>query len=183
MNYYFEICALPDFELNQQTIMDLLFAKLSRALKEVGGHIGVSFPYARKTLGDTLRIHGQSEELHDLQELRWLEGLRNYTRVTEIQPVPKNTRYRCVRRIQVKSNVGRLYRRSIKKGWITEEEAQESIRISKEQRANLPHLRLKNWYSGQIFLLFIEQGPIVDKPTPGFFSCYGLSESATVPWF
>ncbi|NHB92807.1 type I-F CRISPR-associated endoribonuclease Cas6/Csy4 [Photorhabdus cinerea] len=184
MDYYFEIRVLPDPEFSQQSLMEALFAKLHRALGQVGdGRIGVSFPCAGKTLGDKLRIHGASEALNDLQALPWLKGLRDYTEIMDIQPVPQDTRYRCVSRVQVKSSVERLRRRSIKKGWLTEEQARQSIPISKEQRTHLPFLLLKSLSSRQTFPLFIEQGPIEDKPTSGVFSSYGLSSSATIPWF
>ncbi|PQQ25083.1 type I-F CRISPR-associated endoribonuclease Cas6/Csy4 [Photorhabdus hindustanensis] len=184
MDYYFEIRVLSDPEFSQQDLMEALFAKLHRALGQVGnGRIGVSFPRARKTLGDTLRIHGANEALNDLQSLSWLKGLRDYTEMTDIQPIPQETKYCCVSRVQVKSSVERLRRRSIKKGWLTEEQALQRISISKEQRTHLPFLFLKSLSSGQSFLLFVEQGSIQDKPIPGVFSSYGLSSSATIPWF
>ncbi|OCA54160.1 type I-F CRISPR-associated endoribonuclease Cas6/Csy4 [Photorhabdus namnaonensis] len=184
MDYYFEIRVLPDPEFSQQRLLEALFAKLHRALGQVGnGRIGVSFPCARKTLGDTLRIHGSSEALNDLQSLSWLKGLRDYTEVIDIQPIPQETKYRCVSRVQVKSNVDRIRRRSIKKGWLTEEQALQRISISKEQRTHLPFLYLKSLSSGQSFPLFVEQGTIQNKPTSGVFSSYGLSSSATIPWF
>ncbi|TDB58597.1 MULTISPECIES: type I-F CRISPR-associated endoribonuclease Cas6/Csy4 [Photorhabdus] len=184
MDYYLEIRVLPDLEFGQQDLMAALFAKLHRALGQAGnGRIGVSFPRVGKTLGNTLRIHGASEALNDLQALPWLKGLRDYTEVVDIQPVPKNTQYRCVSRVQVNSSVERLRRRSVKKGWLTEEQARQRIPISKEQRTDLPFLNLKSLSSGQSFPLFVEQGPIEDRPTPGIFSSYGLSASATIPWF
>ncbi|MCA6219885.1 type I-F CRISPR-associated endoribonuclease Cas6/Csy4 [Photorhabdus antumapuensis] len=184
MDYYFEIRVLPDPEFSQQSLMEALFAKLHRALGQVGnGRIGVSFPGARKTLGDTLRIHGANEALNDLQSLSWLKGLRDYTEMTDIQLVPQDTRYRRVSRVQVKSNVDKIRRRSIKKGWLTEEQARQRIPISKEQRTNLPFLNLKSLSSRQSFPLFVEQGPIEEEPASGVFSAYGLSASATVPWF
>ncbi|WP_445493921.1 type I-F CRISPR-associated endoribonuclease Cas6/Csy4 [Photorhabdus sp. SF281] len=184
MDYYLEIRVLPDLEFSPQTLMDALFAKLHRALGQAGhGRIGVSFPRAGKTLGNTLRIHGSNEALQDLQALPWLKGLRDYTEVTDSQPVPQDTQYRCVSRVQVKSNAERLRRRSIKKRWLTEEQARQCIPISKEQRTDLPFLSLKSLSSGQSFPLFVEQGPIEDRPTPGAFSSYGLSASATIPWF
>ncbi|AWK41622.1 MULTISPECIES: type I-F CRISPR-associated endoribonuclease Cas6/Csy4 [Photorhabdus] len=184
MDYYLEIRVLPDLEFSQQSLFEALFAKLHRALGQLSnGQVGVSFPCARKTLGDTLRIHGSSEALNDLQALPWLKGLRDYTEVIDIQPIPQETKYRCVSRVQVKSSAERLRRRAIKKGWLTGEQARQRIPISKEQRTHLPFLFLKSLSSGQSFLLFVKQGPIQDKPTSGIFSSYGLSSSATIPWF
>ncbi|WP_075204014.1 type I-F CRISPR-associated endoribonuclease Cas6/Csy4, partial [Serratia marcescens] len=42
---------------------------------------------------------------------------------------------------------------------------------------------LKSLSTGQHFRLFVKQGQLQEKPTPGVFSFYGLSASATVPWF
>ncbi|MCC8374618.1 MULTISPECIES: type I-F CRISPR-associated endoribonuclease Cas6/Csy4 [Photorhabdus] len=42
---------------------------------------------------------------------------------------------------------------------------------------------LKNRFSGQTFSLIVEQGPIEDRSAPGFFSCFVLNKSTTVPWF
>ncbi|WP_152482130.1 type I-F CRISPR-associated endoribonuclease Cas6/Csy4, partial [Dickeya sp. DW 0440] len=36
---------------------------------------------------------------------------------------------------------------------------------------------------GQPFLLFVEHGPLQDTPVAGVFSSYGLSATATIPWF
>jgi len=74
-------------------------------------------------------------------------------------------------------------RRSVKKGWINEEEAQQRIRTMEEARTDLPWLNLRSLSTGQSFRLFIRHGELLSAPVVGMFSTYGLSATATVPWF
>lgn len=184
MDHYLEIRVLADPEFTTQQLLDALFSKLHRALAQTTlGNIGISFPDAAKTLGGTIRLHGLADALAALQGTFWLKGLRDYTQVSEIQPVPDNAAYRVVKRVQVKSSAKRLRRRSVAKGWLTQEQAENQIPLSKEKRSNLPYLQLKSASTGQMFKLFIEQGPIQPIPSTGEFSAYGLSATATIPWF
>jgi CRISPR-associated endonuclease Csy4 len=183
MDHYVEIRVLPDPEFNTTTLMNALFAKFHRALV-ADGHcdVGVSFPQAGKTLGDTLRLNGGIVSLQRLMGINWLTGLKDYTTVSEVLPVPKGCKYRVVKRVQAKSNTERLYRRSVKKGWISEAEAEKKS-TKKEQRLKHPFVSLRSNSSGQQFRLFIHQGQIMDSPQMGTFSAYGLSANATIPWF
>ena len=184
MKHYIEIRLLPDTEFSPSLLMNALFAKFHRALAEAGhGEIGVSFPQAQKTLGDTVRLHGSQGALQRLMAIGWLKGLADYTRVTAITAVPDNCRYRIVKRVQVKSSVERMYRRSVKKGWLSADEAVARMDSSKEQQLRLPFVQLKSNSSGQAFRLFIQQGKFLDAPVKGGFSAYGLSDVATIPWF
>lgn len=184
MDHYLNIRVLADPEFSTQALLEALFAKLHRALVATGhGRIGVSFPRAGKTLGSQLRLHGGSGDLVELQSAGWLKGLRDYCECSEIIPIPTRVQYRVVRRVQVKSNAQRLRRRSVSKGWLTEEEALLRIPDNREQQCNLPFLRLKSLSSAQSFLLFIDQGELQETPVSGTFSAYGLSAIATVPWF
>lgn len=184
MDHYIELRVLPDPEFSAPMLLEALFAKLHRALGAVGkGRIGVSFPDAGKTLGERLRLHGSQEALTELEQHGWRKGLRDYTESSAILPVPADAAYRTVRRVQVKSSAERLQRRSVAKGWLTMEQAQQRISAVKEQRSTLPFIRLKSFSNGQSFLLFIEQGTLRTTPTAGEFSAYGLSATATIPWF
>lgn len=184
MNNYIDIKILPDTEFTPSLLMNALFAKFHRALVEPGyGEVGVSFPQAQKTLGDTVRLHGSQGALQRLMAIGWLKGLTDYTCVTAVTAVPDNCRYRVVKRVQAKSSVERMYRRSVKKGWLTAEEAEVKMNAGKEQQLKLPFVQLKSHSSGQAFRLFIQQGKLLDTPMKGEFSAYGLSDAATVPWF
>lgn len=184
MESYLDIRGLPDPEFSIQELMDVLFAKFHWSLSQLRQcGIGVSFPHADKTLGDILRLHGTAESLSALQSLNWLKGLQDYTEHSGIQAVPTVIEYRVVRRVQVKSNAERLRRRSVKKGWLTVEEALVRIPDSKSQFTALPFLNVKSTSTGQSFRLFIDQSEASSLLIKGTFSLYGLSHVATVPWF
>lgn len=184
MKYYIGIKLLPDTEFSSSLLMNALFAKLHRALAEAGhGEVGVSFPQANKTLGDTIRLHGAQITLERLMTIGWLKGLTDYTHVTGIAAVPDNCKHRVVKRVQAKSSVERVYRRSVKKGWLSVEDAEVKVNAGKEQQLKLPFVQLKSRSTEQSFRLFIQQGKVVDLPVSGEFSAYGLSDVATIPWF
>ncbi len=145
--------------------------------------IGVSFPeFDKKYLGSCIRVHGIQAVLINLMGTGWLKGLRDYTEQSEIQPTPVTTQYCLVKRIQTKSNVERLYRRSISKGSITEELAKEKISSNQGRTLNLPFLELQSSSTKQKFSLFIKHEP-QEKAVVGKFNTYGLSNTATIPWF
>jgi len=184
MDSYQDIHILPDPEFGIEILMAALFAKLHRALVQyAAGQVGVSFPHAGRTPGDLLRLHGSVSALEHFNRNDWLKGLRDHTQISGISPVPGDAKFRCVSRIQVKSNAERLRRRSIKKGWLTEEEAMLRIPDSKQQNTNLPFIQMKSLSNGEAFRLFIRQGELSETPTIGKFSAYGFSAIATVPWF
>ncbi len=184
MNNYIDIKILPDTEFSSSLLMNALFAKLHRAMVEAGhSEVGVSFPQAQKTLGDTVRLHGSQGALERLMAIGWLKGLTDYTCVTAITAVPGNCKHRVVKRVQAKSCVERMYRRSVKKGWLTAEEAETRMNAGKDQQLKLPFVQLKSRSTEQSFRLFIQQGKILDSPVAGEFSAYGVSDVATIPWF
>jgi CRISPR-associated endonuclease Csy4 len=69
------------------------------------------------------------------------------------------------------------------KGWLTEEEAQQRLLTMQEARTDLPWLNLRSLSTGQSFKLFIRHGDLLSTPVSGMFTTYGLSATATVPWF
>ncbi len=184
MESYQDIRLLPDPEFGTELLMAALFAKLHRALgQHAAGLIGVSFPRAGKTPGDTLRLHGAAEALAALNQHPWRKGVNDHIESSEIKAVPSGAKYRTVSRVQIKSNAERLRRRSVKKGWLTEEQALERIPDGQEKSCNLPFIPVKSLSTGESFRLFIRQGELRDSPTAGSFGSYGLSASTTVPWF
>lgn len=184
MKYYIDIKVLPDPEFSTSVLMNALFAKLHRAMIETGhGEVGISFPQAQKTLGDSIRLHGSQGALQRLMETNWLKGLTDYTCITAITTAPDNCRYRVVERVQAKSSVERMYRRSVKNGRLTAEEAEMKMFAGKEEHLKLPFVQIKSQSTGQAFRLFIRQGKLLDAPAEGGFSAYGLSGEATIPWF
>lgn len=184
MESYQDIRLLPDPEFGTELLMAALFAKLHRALgQHANGQIGVSFPRAGKTPGDMLRLHGSSLVLAALNQQPWRKGVNDHIESSEIKAIPGDVKYRTVSRVQVKSNAERLRRRSVKKGWLTEEQALERIPDSQSKCCNLPFIALKSLSTGESFRLFIRQGELRDSPVTGAFGSYGLSSSTTIPWF
>ena len=52
-----------------------------------------------------------------------------------------------------------------------------------QEQTDLPWINLRSLSNGQPFRLFIRHGDILAVPVGGEFSNYGLSSTATVPWF
>ena len=183
LSHYLDIRLLPDPEFTEQQLMNALFAKLHRAAgKSAPGKIGVSFPDVSKRLGGRLRLHSSKEILSGLMTDSWIQGMKDYCVISDITPVPAAVKYRTVRRVQAKSAHNKR-RRSIAKGWLTEEEALEKIPDTQQKTLTLPYIQMKSLSNGNPMRVYIEHGDIQDVAQPGEFNAYGLSASATVPWF
>lgn len=116
-----------------------LFAKLHRALGARGkGDIGVSFPEFSVKPGPLLRLHGDESALCALEETLWRKGLNDYCQSGQIMPVGEIQGWRCVSRVQVKSSPERLMRRSVRKGWLTQDEANERLLSMRGESTALP---------------------------------------------
>ena len=184
MDCYLDIHLLPDAELSSSALMNNLFAKLHRALvQHANGDIATSFPEYGQTLGKTLRLHGIEEALDGIMAQPWLKGLRDYTSRGDMLAVPTEVKgYRVITRVQ-QNTPNNLRKRSITKGWHTEDQARHLIPDSKFKRLSLPFIQLRSHSTRQEFYLFINRGTLQNHPTTGRFSCYGLSQGATVPCF
>lgn len=187
MDAYLEIRLLPDPEFTPTTLMNALFSKLHRGLVTHGGrNIGVSFPDVGKngrSLGERLRLHGSRADLEKLMATNWLVGMRDHAAVSEITEVPAHAKQRVVRRVQAKSNPERQRRRLIARKGITIGQAVQAIPDSAAEKLNLPYLVLISQSTGQQFRLFVEHLVVREQAMSGEFSAYGLSATATVPWF
>ena len=185
MDHYLDIRLRPDPEFPPHQLMDAMFAKLHRTLAEQQrSDIGVSFPGMRAVkLGSTLRLHGRADSLNTLCDLPWLGGMREMVERLPTTPVPSEAQHRRVIRIQAKSSPERLRRRLMRRKQLTESEALARIPNSASERLNLPFLELTSRSTSQKFRLFLRNGPTQANPLPGSFNAYGLSQTATVPWF
>lgn len=187
MNQYIEIRLLPDPEFTPIVLMNALFAKLHRALVKLNSNaIGLSFPSVQQeqsATGNRLRLHGKADDLQHLMDQNWLTGMHDHIATNGPNPVPENAHYRIVRRVQTKSNPERLRRRLMKRKGVTQEEARRAIPDSAAKYAKLPFVSIKSGSTGQEFRLFIDHLPITNHPVSGKFNSYGLSPTATVPWF
>lgn len=184
LGFYVDISVLQNTEMQNTILINMIFSKLHGALVKISNNdIGVSFPKVGKTLGSVLRLHGSEASLKKLLSEEWIEHLYDYAKLSEICPVPVVRKYRQVCRIQVKSNPERLLRRSIKKGWLAEDNLSEKLNKLHAKNSNLPFVDIRSSSTGQKYKLFIKHSEIMDQPQQGSFSLYGLSADATIPWF
>jgi len=187
MDHYLDIRLRPDPEFSQHQLMNALFSKLHRALAE-GRHvdIGASFPEvdpAQPTLGTCLRLHGKASVLAELMSTNWLTGMRDHIHAGETQPVPAKTAHRTVSRIQPKSSVERIRRRQMRRHGLDASEIETRIPDFVAPKLSLPFVSIRSQSTKQTFRLFIDHRPLVESPISGTYSSYGLSNTATVPWF
>jgi CRISPR-associated endonuclease Csy4 len=186
VNHYIDIRLRPDPDFPPDTLLDALFAKLHRALARYGrGDIGVSFPDydGVRRLGAQLRLHGQAESLKQLMAQTWLTGMLDHVVVSQPTPLPSAVQHRIVRRVQAKSSPERLRRRQMRRHGLNEQQALEKVPDSARETLRLPYVQLKSTSTGHAFPLFIRHGPPLAEGQTGHFSTYGLSDTATVPWF
>ncbi len=187
MTHYLEIRLLPDPEFPPTVLMNALFSKLHRVLAQTESHrIGISFPDVRvqpPSLGERLRVHGKLTDLERFLSVDWLAGMRDHSTVRGPSTVPTDATYRIVRRVQAKSNIERLVRRRVKRHGVSTDMARSALSASAAKRLDLPFVTIASHSTGQHFRLFIDHHPSTRGAVEGLFSYYGLSPTATIPWF
>lgn len=187
MDHYLDLRLLPDPEFPEHQLRDALFAKLHRALVQLqSDDLGISYPDADERahrLGGRLRLHGSASALERLMAQPWLAGMRDHLHLGAIAPVPAGARHRQVQRVQAKSSPERLRRRQMRRHGLSAEEARARIPDSAAEQLKLPFLELASRSTGQRYRLFLRHGPLQATPIAGPFNAYGLSPTATVPWF
>lgn len=186
MDSYIDFTLLPDPELPATVLMTELFGHIHLALVEHGkGDVGVSFPRAGEVagLGNVLRLHSAEVRLSTVQQALQLGALAGYLEMKGPNRVPADVKHRVVKRVQAKSSPARLRRRLMRRHDMTLEQATKQVPDKAKEALKLPFINLKSASTGQLFPLFIEQGEPKNEPQAGLFSSYGLSSSATVPWF
>lgn len=192
MKYYIDITLLPGAEDSLGFLWQKVYQQVHLGIvenKTAGGNsaVAVSFPkYGDKNfpLGDKLRLFSAIEEkLQELDIGKWLNRLHDYTHVTSIKEIPQSgTKFVCFSRKQFNTNIERLARRRVKRKGGSFEEALKHYANFQDKKSELPFINVNSLHSGGKFRLFIEQSK-EQKPVEGEFSCYGLSKTATVPWF
>lgn len=187
MDHYIDLHLLPDPEVAPPHLMCALFSKLHRALVEQQNqHIGISFPAVSAkpvSLGDCLRLHGDKAALTALLSFNWLAGMRDHVRMTAVLAVPTNVRYCVVSRVQAKSNPERLRRRQMRRHGLDAAQALAKVPDTAVEHLDLPYVQVRSQSTEQSFRLFVKHGPLLDAPSVDAFSAYGLSATATIPWF
>ena len=184
MNQYINIQINPDAEFPENVLLNKTFTKLHKALHTLNAtDIGVSFPNYKVKLGDVIRLHSSKARLAELQATNWLGGLVGYCDVSEIQAVPSEAKYRNISRKQSNMTEAKL-RRLIKRGSITEAEAKNYKAKMFSQGLDNPYLELQSASTGENYRIFIQFGEIVEHAVEeGEFNHFGLSKTATIPWF
>lgn len=183
--HHVDILLLPDPEFPPHQLLAALYAKLHRALVQFDSRqIAACFPRQdTKGLGSVLRLIGPAKELDALMASNWLQGMRDHADVAPIQAVPEHHQHRSLRRVQAKSSPDRFRRRQMKRHGLTYEEACARVPDHKAQLLDLPFIHLSSSSTGQSFRLYLRLSDDLPTAIPGEFNAYGLSQTATLPWF
>ena len=183
MNNYIEITLTPGPEMPLNWLLNSIYTKLHKAMCDLNAtNIGVSFPAYELTLSNVLRVHGKAGALNDLQGLNWIGGMKGYCKISDIKPIPAGTKFRTVSRIQSTMSPAKL-RRLMKRGSINGEDAKNYKARMFVKGLDNPYLEMVSGSNGQKHRRYIAFGPLLDGPVEGTFDQFGLSKTATVPWF
>ena len=184
MRHYINLLFQADEEVPIYFIRNKVFTKLHKTLHDQKQtSIGVSFPNHKAKLGDIIRLHGDKTSLETLQKRNWLGGLSGYCRVSNILPVPDKVEgYRTVSRIRQNMTNAKL-RRLIQRGSISEDETRGYQAKMMAGSLDDPFLELRSKSTSEKYRIYIVFGALKDQPAEGDFNHFGLSKTATVPWF
>ncbi len=192
MTHFQEISLLPKARIGLYDFWQKLYQQIHIALAENKSdenisNIGISFPEYNANeflLGTKLRLFAEDEQtLKNMQCEKWLSRLRDYVDVKPIATVPENvTGYACFRHVKMKGSKEKMARRRANRKEETLQQALAHFADYEDQQSKLPFINLTSQTNGQHFRLFIEK-QIKEQPQVGHFSCYGLSNTATVPLF
>jgi len=183
MKYYIDIKLSPDEEVPIYFIRNKIYTKLHKALFTLKStEIAVSFPRYKTKLGDVIRLHGTEAKLTELQFTDWLGGLKGYCSINAIQATPDDVSYRNISRIQSNMTESKL-RRLIKRGSISEDEVKAYKAKMFQTGLDNPFLELVSASNGQNHRRYLQFGEVLTNPVEGDFDYFGLSKTATVPWF
>ena len=183
MDCYLDIKILPDDDIPIYFIRNKVYTKFHKALSTLNSNdIGVSFPNYKVKLGNVIRLHGTESRLSELQNTSWLGGLSGYCEVTEIKSIPSGVSYRKVSRKQANMTASKL-RRLVKRGTISADEEKQYKAKMFTQGLDNPFLELESSSNGHKHRRYLEFGEIIDTQVNGQFDQFGLSKTATVPWF
>lgn len=192
MKYYREVTLLPQEDVNLYFIWQKLYQQIHLALAEnkVADNtspIGVGFPEynaGKYSLGTKLRFFAEEEKLlEQMQCEKWLNRLKDYVHISPIKSVPeKLAGHACFKHIKFKGNKEKLARRRAKRKGETLQQSLAYFDDFEEQQSKLPYINMTSQTNGQRFRLFIEK-QVMEGSQTGLYSCYGLSNTTTVPLF
>lgn len=183
MDYYIDLNLKPDAEMREAELGSKVFTKFHKALVNLNtNQIGISFPLVNIKLGKLFRIHGEQSVLNDLQGQVWLGGLSEYCKQSEILKIPEYVDYRVIS--QKRSNMSNAkLKRLIARGNIDEAGIKNYKVKMLNQGFDNPYLDIFSSSTGQTRRIFFVFSALKSEPTKGEFDTFGLSKTATVPWF
>ena len=189
---YQEITIKPQPEIPLYFLWEKVYQQIHLSLVEMQDEkgtvtIGVSFPEydaCQFQLGCKLRLFAEDEQtLEQMRCEKWLNRLKDYVFISPIKSVPeKLAGYACFKHIKLKGNKEKLARRRAKRKGETLQQALSHFDDFEEQQSKLPYINMTSQTTGQHFRLFIEK-QMMEAPQTGLYSCYGLSNTTTVPLF
>lgn len=205
MKHYLDITLLPDAESNLGFLWHKVYKQIHFGLvgnKTTDGMslIAASFPeYGSKIfpMGSKIRLFCATEaQLKKLSIDKYLSRLTDYTHITPIKEVPLSVeQYACFSRKAVISN---FLKKAVRRAEHLGKPLDEVIRFIEKQdkergiiyESTLPFINMESQQtkksigsSGQYkFRLFVKKTAKTNE-AQGHFSCYGLSKTATTPWF
>lgn len=183
MNYFIDIKLMPSKEIQENILLNQLYTNFHKRLYDLNSDsIGVSFPKYSLKLGNIFRIHGLQTDLEILQKVDWIKELLKFCDVSEISLVPDGAKYRIVSRIQTTMSQSKL-RRLVKRGTIKEEDIKGYKAKLFQKSLDNPFVELVSVSNGKRHRRFIQFSDLSKNQLKGSFDFFGLSKTATVPWF
>ncbi len=183
MNYFIDIRLIPSKEIQENILLNQLYTNFHKRLYDLkSDSIGVSFPKYKLKLGDLFRIHGSKETLEIFQKEDWMNKLVKFCKVSDIRLIPENIEHKTVSRIQTTMSQSKL-RRLIKRGTIKEEDIKGYKAKLFQKSLDNPFVELVSVSNGERHRRFIKFSEPQSSPVDGKFDFFGLSKTATVPWF
>lgn len=184
MNFYLDLIIQADEEVPIYFIRNKAYNKLHKALYDIESNdIGVSFPNANKKLGDIIRLHSTQQSLESLQKSHWLGGLSGYFKISPILPIPNKIQgYKNISRICQNMTNSKL-NRLIKRGSISNNHIDSYKLKMLKNSLDAPYLELQSNSTNKKYRVYLEFTGLQKILTKGEFNYFGLSKTATVPWF
>ncbi len=183
MDYYLDIRINPDAEMRQNCLLNMVYTKLHKVLFDMKStDIGVSFPEYDVLLGGVMRLHGIQQRLQGFKESNWLGSLVGYCEVAEARAVPVDAKYRIISRVQPTMTESKL-RRLIKRGLVHDDEIRRYRAKMFATGLDNPYLELQSISTGHKYRRYLAFGDLQESAAKGEFDQFGLSKTATIPWF
>ena len=187
MNKYIELTVSNDPAIPTHVLMSAVFEQIHLALVSMNSsQIGISFPVATsKYIGNKIRLHGSEENLKAIMAYGWIQQFEGFIESSHVNDIPENHSHRVISRIQIKSVPLSRVHRYMKRHGVSKEVAEEVLKPKTQSfSSSFPYIRVMSKSTGgKVFNLAIDQRKEQNKPIKGVFNAYGLSESATIPWF